>query len=65
MRLSLYPMLYGCGGCCDCDACTVICVAYVRERECEGDGNAGVGNGGGLLVVSAGHVGGHVFMYCV
>ena len=27
-------------------------------RECEGDGNAGVGNGGGVVVVCAGHVGG-------
>ena len=24
VRLSWYPM--GCGGCCDCDACTVVCV---------------------------------------
>ena len=27
-------------------------------RDCEGDGNAGVGNGGGVGLVSAGHVGG-------
>ena len=27
-------------------------------RECEDDCNAGVGNGGGVVVVSAGHVGG-------
>ena len=27
-------------------------------RDCEGDGNAGVGNGGGVFVVSARHVGG-------
>ena len=25
---------------------------------CEGDGNGGVGDGGGVVVVSAGHVGG-------
>ena len=24
-------------------------------RECEGNGNAGVGDGGGVVVVSAGH----------
>ena len=27
-------------------------------RECEGDVNAGMGDGGGVIVVSAGHVGG-------
>ena len=27
-------------------------------RECEGDVNAGVGDGVGVVVVSAGHVGG-------
>ena len=26
----------GCGGFCDCDACTVVCVACVMLRECEG-----------------------------
>ena len=39
-----------CGCCSDCDACTVGCVAYVC---CEGDGNAGVGSGGRVVVVSA------------
>ena len=43
--------------CCgDCDACTVVCVACmcaVRVRWCEGDGNAGVGSGGGVVEVSA------------
>ena len=34
----------------------VLCVCMLRE--CEGDGNAGVGDGGGVVVVSAGHVGG-------
>ena len=32
--------------CCDCDACTVLCVACVyaeRVCGCEVDGNAGVG----------------------
>ena len=40
--------LCGCGGCCDCDACTVVWVAFVyveRVLGCEGDGNAGVGDG--------------------
>ena len=41
---------------------TVMCVLFVLHvnmlRECEGDENAGVGDGGGLFVVSAGHVGG-------
>ena len=53
--------LCGCGGYCNCDACTVVCVACVyaeRVRGCEVDGNAGVGDGGGVVVVSAGHVGG-------
>ena len=27
-----------------------------RLLGCEGDGNAGVGSGGGVVVVSAGHV---------
>ena len=27
-------------------------------RECKGDGNAGVGDGGGVVVVSEGHAGG-------
>ena len=29
-----------------------------RVRGCERDGNAGVGDGGGVVVVSVGHVGG-------
>ena len=29
-----------------------------RVLWCESDGNAGVGNGGGVVVVSAGYVGG-------
>ena len=39
----------------------VVCVACVyaeRVRWCEVDGNAGVGDGCGVVVVSAGHVGG-------
>ena len=47
-----------CGGCSNCDACTVVCVPCVyaeRVWGCEGDGNAGVGDGGGVIVVSAGH----------
>ena len=46
----------GCGCCGDCDACTVVCVARVfaaRLLGCEGDGNAGVGSGGGVVVMSA------------
>ena len=46
----------GCGCCGDCDACTVDCVACVyaaRMLGCEGDGNAGVGSGGGVVAVSA------------
>ena len=27
-------------------------------RECEGDGTAGVGDAGGVILVSTGHVGG-------
>ena len=40
--------------------CTVVCVACVyaeRVRGCEGDDNAGMGNGGGVVVISAWHVG--------
>ena len=51
--------LCGCGGCCDCDACTVVWVACVSAERVwwwEGDGNVGVGDG--WAVVSAGHVGG-------
>ena len=47
---------YKCGGCGYCHACTVIYVACVyaeRGRECKGDGNAGMGDGGGMVVVSA------------
>ena len=40
--------------CCgDFDACTVVCVACVCAVGCEGDGNAGVGSGGGVVAVSA------------
>ena len=35
--------LCGCGGCCDCDACIVVCVYAERVYRCEGDGKAGVG----------------------
>ena len=35
---------------------SVLCVCMLREYE--GDGNVGVGDGGGVVVVSAGHVGG-------
>ena len=51
--------LCGYGGCCDCDACTVVCVAWVSAERvwwCEVDGNASVEDGWG--VESAGHVGG-------
>ena len=36
-------------------------------RECEGDCNAGVRDGAGVVVVSAGHVGGTrvQILYCV
>ena len=39
----------------DCDACTVcvVCVFDARLLGCEGDGNAGVGSGGGVGAVSA------------
>ena len=44
-------------GCCgDCDACTVVCVAYVcvaRMCVCKGDGSAGVESGAGVVAVSA------------
>ena len=47
--------------CCgDCDACTVVCLACVfaaRLLGSEGDGNAGVGSGGGVVLVSAYMVG--------
>ena len=49
--------LCGCGGCCDYDACTVVCVVCVyaeRVWGCEVDGNAGVGDGCVVVVVSAG-----------
>ena len=41
VRLLWYPMWMRC----DCDACTVVCVACVyaeRVFGCNGDGNAGV-----------------------
>ena len=42
----------------DCDAFTVVCVACEygeRVLRCEGDDNAGVGDGGGVVVVSTWH----------
>ena len=36
----------------------VACLYAERVCGCEGDGNAGVGDGGGVVVVSAGYVGG-------
>ena len=51
----------GCGGCYDCDACTVVWVACVYAERvwwCEVDGNAGMGDGWGGVVVSAWNVGG-------
>ena len=48
--------LCGYGGCCDCDACTVVLVLHVYLlREC--DGIAGVGDGGGVVACG--------FRYCV
>ena len=45
-----------CGGCGgvggDCDACNVVCVGC---EYAEGDDNAGVGDGGGVVAMSAGH----------
>ena len=35
------------------DACDVVCVE--RVWECEGKGNGGVGDGGGVFMVSVGH----------
>ena len=36
--------------------CLLLFVLHVSMmRECEGDGNAGVGDGGGVVMVSAGH----------
>ena len=35
-----------------CDVCTVVSVVWVYA-ECEGDSNTGVGEGGGVIVVSA------------
>ena len=46
--------MYGCCG--DCDVCTivcVVCVCAVRVLGCDGDANAGVGSGGGVVAVSA------------
>ena len=45
-----------CRGCCDCNACTVVCVACVyteRVWGCEGDGNAGARDGWCVVVLSA------------
>ena len=51
-----------CGCCGDCDACTDVCVACMYSEimlGCEGDGNAGVVFGGGVVVVSAYMAGTH------
>ena len=56
VRLSWYPLCCGCGYCGDCGACIVVfaaCVYAARLLEYEGDGNAGVGSGGGVVAVSA------------
>ena len=40
----------------DCDACTAVCVACVFAAillQCDGDGNAGVESGRGVVAVSA------------
>ena len=37
------------------DACVVVCEYTERVRECQGNGNAGVGDGGCVVVVSVGH----------
>ena len=53
VSLSWYPG-YCC--CCDWDACTVVCVAYVyaaRLLGCDGDSNAGVWSGRCVVAVSA------------
>ena len=42
--------LCGCGGCCNWHVC------MLRVWGCEGDGNAGVGDEGSVVVVSSGHV---------
>ena len=40
----------------NCDSCTVVCVVCVcMLRECDGDSNDGVGDEGGVIVVSAWH----------
>ena len=36
--------------CCLC--CMCVCCDNVRVRGCQGDGNAGVGSGGGVVAVS-------------
>ena len=45
-----------CCGCSDCDACTVVCVSCMFAASllgCEGDGNAVVESGRGVVAVSA------------
>ena len=47
-------ILCGCGGCVDCDVCTLVCVwteFSERVRGCEGDGNDVMGAGRGVVVV--------------
>ena len=34
----------------------MVCVSCVYAEWCEGEGNIGVGDGGSLVVLSAGHV---------
>ena len=47
--------LCGCGGCGNCDVSTVVCVEAERVWWCEGDGNVGVWDRGGVVGMSAGH----------
>ena len=44
--------------CNDCDAWAVMCVGCEYDEEvqwCDGSGNAGIGDRGGMIVTSAGH----------
>ena len=36
--------------------CSVVLLLVCMRRECERDGNPGVGDGGGVVVANAGHV---------
>ena len=53
VRLSWYTMWW-CG---DCRVCAVFVLDVSMLRGCEGDGNACVGDGEGVVVLSAGNVG--------